>query len=379
MRLLLLGDVMTGRGIDQILPTPSRPGLHEPWVRSAVEYVERAQEMNGPIPRKVDPRWVWGDALEALAEARPDVGIGNLETSVTTSETWDREKGIHYRMHPENVGVLAAAPIHCWNLANNHVLDWGREGLLETLDTLEGAGLRWAGAGRDLDEARAPAVVEVGGNGGEGEGAADRGTGVPRRVLVFAFAGPDCGVPPEWSAAADRSGVSFLPGYASKQVEEIAGQVKAVKRDGDLVVASVHWGGNWGYRVPRAHRTFAHELVDSGAVDLIHGHSSHHPKGVEVRGGRAILYGCGDFVNDYEGIGGRDEYRGELALAWLAEFELPGGVLRRLRMLPFRIRNFRLTRPSDEDREWLQGRMDRECRRFGHRVEDRGEGLVLRW
>jgi poly-gamma-glutamate capsule biosynthesis protein CapA/YwtB (metallophosphatase superfamily) len=364
VRLLLLGDVMTGRGIDQILPTPSRPGLHEPWVRSAVEYVERAQEANGPIPRGVDPGYVWGEALDVLERESPDVGIGNLETAVTTTES-PADKGIHYRMHPENVEVLAAAPIHCWSLANNHVLDWGREGLLETLETLEEAGLGHVGAGRDPDQARSPGIVTV------GDGAA--------RVLVFAFAGPDCGVPPEWAAAADRSGVSFLSAYSSKGVEEIARQVAAVKRERDLAVASVHWGGNWGYGVPRAHRRFARALIAEASVDVVHGHSSHHPKGVEIHGGRPILYGCGDFLNDYEGIRGHEEYRGDLVAAWLADFGLPGAPLQELRMIPFRIRNFRLTHPSRAEREWLRVRMDRECRRFGHRVGERDEGFVLTW
>ena len=383
MRLLLLGDVMTGRGIDQILPTPSRPGLHEPWVCSAVEYVERAQEANGPIPRGVDPGYVWGEALDVLERESPDVGIGNLETAVTTTES-PADKGIHYRMHPENVGVVATAPIHCWSLANNHVLDWGREGLLETLDTLEGAGLGHVGAGRDREQARSPGIVEVGVGAGPDPGGVREAGIVPAgrkggRVLVFAFAGPDCGVPPEWAAAADRPGVSFLPAYSSKGVEEIAGQVAAVKRQGDLVVASAHWGGNWGYGVPRAHRRFARALIDEASVDVVHGHSSHHPKGVEIHRGRPILYGCGDFLNDYEGIRGHEEYRGDLVAAWLADFELPGAPLQELRMIPFRIRNFRLTHPSRAEREWLRVRMDRECRRFGHRVGERDEGFVLTW
>lgn len=123
--LFLCGDVMTGRGIDQILPHPSQPQLYEPYVRSAHEYVALAEQVNGPIPRPVDAAYVWGAALLEFDRRRPDVRIVNLETAITTSE--DREaKGINYRMHPANIACLTAAGIDCCTLANNHVLDLRR-------------------------------------------------------------------------------------------------------------------------------------------------------------------------------------------------------------------------------------------------------------
>jgi Putative enzyme of poly-gamma-glutamate biosynthesis (capsule formation) len=77
-----------------------------------------------------------------------------------------------------------------------------------------------------------------------------------------------------------------------------------VKQQGDIVVASIHWGGNWDYKVPREQREFAHKLIDEAGVDVIHGHSSHHIKGIEVYRGKLIMYGCSDLLNDYEGISG---------------------------------------------------------------------------
>src|SRR5919109_2314684 len=156
LTLFLCGDVMTGRGVDQILAHPSSPVLHEPLVRSALDYVELAEQANGPIPRPVDHAYVWGAALEVLARERPDVRIANLETSITTSSD-HYPKGINYRMHPANAPVLGVPRIHCCALANNHVLDWGRAGLVETLEVLARAGIRTAGAGPDLGAARAPA------------------------------------------------------------------------------------------------------------------------------------------------------------------------------------------------------------------------------
>jgi len=121
--LFLCGDVMTGRGIDQILRHPCEPRLHESYLADANDYVRLAEGVSGPIPRSVDDAHIWGDALDEFARMRPDMRIVNLETAVTQSEDW-LPKGINYRMHPANVGCLEAAAIDCCVLANNHVLDW---------------------------------------------------------------------------------------------------------------------------------------------------------------------------------------------------------------------------------------------------------------
>ena len=128
--LFVAGDVMTGRGLDQILPHPGSPRIFERYSRSALDYVALAEEVNGPIPRAVDFAYIWGDALETFERVTPDVRIINLETSVTTSEDFWPGKGIHYRMHPKNIPCLTAAGIDCCVLSNNHVLDWGRQGLV---------------------------------------------------------------------------------------------------------------------------------------------------------------------------------------------------------------------------------------------------------
>jgi poly-gamma-glutamate capsule biosynthesis protein CapA/YwtB (metallophosphatase superfamily) len=361
--LFLCGDVMTGRGIDQVLPHSCSPHLYEPVVTSALDYVALAEEANGPIPRRVAPSYIWGDALGALDRVRPDARIINLETSVTTCED-AAPKGINYRMHPGNVTVITTAGTDCCVLANNHLLDWGEAGLLETLDTLERAGLSVAGAGRNIGGASAPAVLEVAGKG---------------RVLVFAVAAIDSGLPRSWAADTGRPGVHLLLDYSERSVDGLADQVEAIKRPGDIAVASIHWGGNWGYAIPREQRRFAHALIDRASIDIVHGHSSHHSKAIEVYHDRPILYGCGDLLNDYEGIPGYEQFRDDLVLMYFPAFDVRKGCLRRLEMTPLQVRNFRLQRPSPADREWLHATLDRECRRFGHRVALREEGFALDW
>ena len=363
--LFLCGDLMTGRGIDQVLPHPSAPAIHEPYVRRATRYVELAEAVNGPIPKPVDFSYIWGDALEELERVAPDVRIVNLETAVTRSDDYWKGKGINYRMHPANVPCLTAAKIDCCALANNHVLDWGTTGLAETLETLRRAKLKTAGAGRGRQEAEAPAILEVPSKG---------------RVIVFSIGSVTSGIPPEWAAAEDRPGVALLADLSEETAGRIAARVAAVKQPGDLVVASIHWGSNWGYRIPPGQQRFARRLIDEAGVDVLHGHSSHHPRGIEVYRDRPILYGCGDFLNDYEGIGGYEQFRGDLALAYFVSLEPQTGRLARLAMTPFQIRSFRAHRASRDDAGWLRDTLSREGRALGTCVELQAEtSLTLRW
>ena len=161
LRIFLCGDVMTGRGIDQVLAHPVNPILYEPYVRDAREYVALAEKANGPIPRPLSVDYIWGDALPELERAEVDLRIANLETAITSAQTPWPEKAIHYRMHPRNIGCLTSAKISACALANNHVLDWGYDGLSETLKTLDAAGIAHAGAGNDAEEAMQPAALDT--------------------------------------------------------------------------------------------------------------------------------------------------------------------------------------------------------------------------
>ena len=363
--LFVCGDVMMGRGIDQILPHASDPQLFEPLVSSAREYVKLAESLNGPIGAPVSLDYIWGDALGELKRLRPVARIVNLETAVTASRDAWPDKDIHYRMHPANVPCLTAARIDCCVLANNHVLDWGRVGLEETLVALHEAAIRTAGAGRDEKEALSPAVLAV---------------SPTTRILVYGFAVQSSGVPREWRATAARPGVAWIERLSPEVVEEMGRRISRDRRSGDIVIASLHWSGNWGYPVARGAREFAHRLIDTAGVDLVHGHSSHHPRGIEVYQRKAILYGCGDLLNDYEGIAGHDAFRGELALMYFPTLSADTGDVLELTMVPTHTRRFRINRASTEDAQWLQRRMDRECAKLGAHVTQVPDGtLELQW
>jgi len=281
-------------------------------------------------------------------------------TSITRSEDFV-DKGINYRMSPENAACLRAAAIDCCVLANNHVLDWGKEGLCDTLSTLRKLGIETAGAGRDAAEAAAPAALPVAG---------------PGRVLVFSFALASSGTPRGWAAKSERAGVNCLNDLSEASAGYVCDQVMRKRQADDIVVVSLHWGPNWGYDIEDEQRRFAQALIDRAGVSIIHGHSSHHAKAIEVYCNKLILYGCGDFLNDYEGIGGNAEYRGDLALMYFADIKTRGGDLVALHVVPLQIHQFRLIRPCVEDVDWMQRRLERESRRFGTTVMASGRSAL---
>jgi poly-gamma-glutamate synthesis protein (capsule biosynthesis protein) len=359
--LFLSGDVMPGRGIDQILPHPVDPVLYERYVRDARDYIDLAESVHGPIPRPVGFDYIWGDALQEFERLAPDARIINLETAITTSGQ-AYPKGINYRMHPLNIGCITAGQIDCCCLANNHVLDWGSAGLEETTTTLDRAGVRHAGAGSNLSEAAAPVVIDIG----------ERG-----RVLVCAVGSPTSGIPHDWGASDYGPGLYFVEVLSKETAHPVASKIQRFKQFGDIAIVSVHWGGNWGYEVPESQRQFAHRLIDEG-IDVVHGHSSHHVKPIEIYKDHLILYGCGDFLTDYEGITGYEEYRGGLAVMYLPALEPFSGRLLQLRMVVLQSNRFRLRAASISDVLWLRNLFNRICAPYGTRVEpDPGETLGL--
>ncbi|MEU3076600.1 CapA family protein [Streptomyces laurentii] len=350
--VFLCGDVMLGRGIDQILPHPLDPVLTERYVHDARDYVALAEAVSGPVPRPVAPGYPWGDALALIDAARPAARVVNLETSVTRHAVPFPGKAVHYRMDPANLPALTAVRPDVVGLANNHVLDYGRRGLDDTLAALGAAGLRTAGAGADAGAARRPATVPLPGG---------------RRLVVHALGLASSGVPRDWAATARLGGVHYGAGPHGGAATRLLARLRADRRPGDLVVVSVHWGSNWGYALAHDEVAFGHALVDAGA-DLVHGHSSHHPRPLETYRGRLVLHGCGDFVNDYEGITGQEGYRDDLRLLYFVTVHDEDGTLAEVRLVPLRSHRLRLEPAGERDTRWLHDTLGRISRPYGIRI-----------
>jgi poly-gamma-glutamate synthesis protein (capsule biosynthesis protein) len=348
--IFLTGDVMTGRAIDQLLPHGGDPTLREAVVSDARTYIRLAEQANGSIPAPIDFAWPWGEAVQIVEQFAPDVRLLNLETSITAGGEFARGKAVHYRMHPDNIGCVSAIRPDVCALANNHTLDFGYEGLIDTLQTLESAGICGVGAGLDATSAERPVVVG--------------------HVVIASCGMGSSGIPREWAARDRCPGVAYVPDMSDRGADAIADRLLALKGSGDSAVVSIHWGSNWGYDVDAAQIRFAHRLIDAG-VDLVHGHSSHHPRPIEIYRGKLILYGCGDTVDDYEGIRTYESFRHELRLLYFGSVDECT-----LRMVPMRMRRMRLERAPEGDTEWLRATVEKISQPFGTRVDTASDGVL---
>ena len=364
LRLALCGDVMLGRGVDQILPHPGNPAIYvsQNGITDANVYVRAAEQRHGAIPAARGFDYVWGDALSIFASFAPDLRLINLETAITAQGKPWPDKWIHYRMNPRNVAILVHANIEFCSLANNHVMDWGYVGLAETLNTLATAGITRAGAGRNRANASSPAILSVPGKG---------------RAIIVSFALPSGHMPPPWAADAEKPGVNLIE--ASRLgLDAVKQSVAGVKRPGDVLIASVHAGNNYGHDIDPAERDLFRHLIDEAGFDLVHCHSSHHVKAIELHNGRPILYGTGDLINDYEGLPVRPEratLSPDLGAIAFADFSPASGACTGLFLCPTRLCRMRVERADTDDADRLSMILTCESARFGTRIENR-DGLL---
>ncbi len=317
--LALTGDVMLGRGVNETL-------------------------------RAAPPDEPWGDVLPLLRSA--DLRIINLECAITEHERpWSRTpKVFHFRADPLAIDVLRAARVDACSLANNHTLDFEEHGLLDTLAHLEAAGIRYAGAGRNPEEAARPVLLEEG-------------------VALVAFTDNE----QLFSAGPDKPGTNYLPvsleSEVMRRVEEAVGTAR--EAGAETVVFSNHWGPNMVERPRGIFRRFARAVVDRGA-DVYYGHSAHVFQGVEIYRGKPILYDTGDFIDDYAVDPNLRNDR-----SFLFHISMEGGDLRRLELHPVSLPYARVELATGAEREAILDRMVGLSAEMGTALERRGDRLVL--
>jgi poly-gamma-glutamate synthesis protein (capsule biosynthesis protein) len=246
LRILLVGDVMLGRGVNELL-------RHRP-----VDYV-------------------WGETLPLFYQA--DFRICNLECALSDRGRPWPDKEFHFRADPKNVLALTKAKIGAVSLANNHTLDFGKEALADTLRVLDQAGIGHAGAGLNSAAALQPAVRKVG----------------RRKIGLVAFTDNE----PDWEAHVDVPGVAYVPvDLREDRATRLFETIQQMRHKVDILVVSAHWGPNWGYEPPSPQLSFAHRMIELGA-DVVYGHSGHVFRGVEIYRGRPVIYCAGNFIDDY--------------------------------------------------------------------------------
>jgi poly-gamma-glutamate synthesis protein (capsule biosynthesis protein) len=347
LTLFLAGDVMLGRGIDQILKYKNDPELFESFIKDARYYIPETMKNFSEKEKYVGPDYVWGDLLSVRLFQISNLRIINLETSITISKD-KQNKSVLYKMHPNNIDVLKVAGINYCHMANNHVMDWGVSGLRQTINTLTKNGIRFGGIGSNPKMAKMPTVFEIN----------------QQKIYIFSYGDVDSGIPISWKT--NKHGVNVITTANNDTHVEIANEINQLAYDADFIIISIHWGSNWGYDIPAHHRRFAYYLIDNANVDLIHGHSSHHFRPVEIYHGKLILYGCGDLINDYEIIDNweRDAYLSWASIAYFPKYDMMTKKIVGLTLVPFKIKNMKLELSSYEEMAKITSRFNQICSIF---------------
>ncbi|KIW02604.1 uncharacterized protein PV09_06053 [Verruconis gallopava] len=328
-RLNFTGDVMLGRLIDGLFATNVANAEDRSHCDTIRERHPRLRDYNAQSP--------WGSTLPLFRTA--DLNLINLETAVTTSDDIWPNKVFNYRAHPQRVQCLQEAKISYAGLANNHTLDFGVAGLEETVRCLGDAHIASAGAGLDAHEATRPATLRI------------RGDMDNVEYQIHVFAASDH--PHDWG----RIPGFHLIDYTSATRQRLKKLLMSYKESEkpDLKVFSVHWGPNYSWHPSDDIRSLAHFLIDECEVDIIHGHSSHHIQGVELYKGKLIIYGCGDFVDDYAL---NATYRNDRSAVWtvlVEPSEQSGLRLTRLEIWPTMIEKFQamVAYSGSEEHRWV--------------------------
>jgi poly-gamma-glutamate synthesis protein (capsule biosynthesis protein) len=311
MKLLLCGDTMLGRGVG------------------------KAIERNGP-------GYPLGKIAAFMKDA--DLCIVNLECAITSSKSiWGGESKAFYFGAPTDAAkALRMAGVDLVNLANNHVLDFGVNGLEDTLRCLDETGIGHAGAGMSIADASRPALIDRGG----------------MKFGMAAF----CDHQPDFAAGSNNPGINYLDLFDEKMSLEMFREGLGKMGKVDWPVLSLHWGPNMVHRPSRKFIRLAHGAIEMG-YRIVYGHSAHVFHGVELYRGMPIFYSCGDIVDDYYVD---REFANDCQL--LFELELSEENVQKLVIHPVRIENCRTVWATGERKSFVLKRFASLCSEFGTQV-----------
>lgn len=305
------GDVMLGRTLDHII---AQRGYHYPW----------------------------GDVLPLMKQTH--INIINLETALTHSNQ-QVFKTFNFKATPDKIQSLIMARVTVANLANNHILDFDKTGLLETIETLDQAGIKHVGAGRNLTDAEAPVVIMQKGI----------------RLGVLGLTDNE----PTWKAG-HKPGINYLDVSNHKNTNRILQSIENLRRETDIVIVSIHWGPNMQEKPSQEFIQFAHAMIEHGA-SVIHGHSAHIIQGIECYQGGLIMYDTGDFVDDYVVD---PELRNDLSAFYVLTLNKAG--LMNLKLIPVHIFDFQVNCARKEDYQWVIERVQKLSSDFNTRIDHKG-------
>lgn len=360
MQILFAGDVMLGRLVNKVLANAQFT-------------------------------YVWGDTIDIIKRA--DFSLINLECPVSSKgKEWNKTfKVFHFRANLDAIQVLNSASIDYVSLANNHILDYDIEALLDTLDILDKNNISHSGAGRNLKEAMKPAIIEKklkpkpSNNHDsyynvDNEEVNNNDSKNTIRIGLISLTDNE----PEWEAKYDQAGINYIPTALDpdRYYYRLQNYIENAKKQSDLVIVSSHVGPHFRETPSMKYVNFAHKIIDFGA-DIYWGHSNHMPQGIELYkhndNNKIILYDCGDFIDDYAID---SNYRNDLSFIFLLHFLMDknhklsnnnsnnGNILLQnsmIELIPTKISNFMVnTIPVDDnDADLIIKRMAKRCSSLG--------------
>jgi poly-gamma-glutamate capsule biosynthesis protein CapA/YwtB (metallophosphatase superfamily) len=360
MQILFAGDVMLGRLVNQVLANAQFT-------------------------------YVWGDTIDIIKRA--DFSLINLECPVSSKgKEWNKTfKVFHFRANLDAIQVLNSASIDYVSLANNHILDYDIEALLDTLNILDKNNISHSGAGRNLKEAMKPAIIEKklkakpSNNHDsyynvDNEEVNNNDSKNTIRIGLISLTDNE----PEWEAKYDQAGINYIPTALDpdRYYYRLQNYIENAKKQSDLVIVSSHVGPHFRETPSMKYVNFAHKITDFGA-DIYWGHSNHMPQGIELYkhndNNKIILYDCGDFIDDYAID---SNYRNDLSFIFLLHFLMDknhklsnnnsnnGNILLQnsmIELIPTKISNFMVnTIPVDDnDADLIIKRMAKKCSFLG--------------
>ena len=375
MQILFAGDVMLGRLVNKVLANAQFT-------------------------------YVWGNTINIIKRA--DFSLINLECPVSSKgKEWNKTfKVFHFRANLDAIQVLNSASIDYVSLANNHILDYDVEALLDTLDILDNNNISHSGAGRNLKEAMKPAIIEkklkpkpLNNNyyyNVDKKEVNNNNHNLKNAIRIGLISLTDN--EPGWEAKDDFAGINYIPTTLDpdRYYYRLQNYIEKAKKQSDLVIVSSHVGPHFRETPSMKYVNFAHKIIDSGA-DIYWGHSNHMPQGIEIykhnNNKKIILYDCGDFIDDYAID---SNYRNDLSFIFLLHFLMDknyklsnnssnnGNILLQncmIELIPTKITNFMVnTIPADDnDADLIIKRMATRCSLLGTKyfIDDKKKRIKI--
>jgi hypothetical protein len=227
-----------------------------------------------------------------------DIRFANCERVYSDRGTLNLHGGHHHtRVKPQMASIFSDCGFDVLSVANNHAMDWGPDAFLDTIELLRAKGIQTAGGGRNIEEARRPAIIE-------------------RNGIKIAFLAYSSVVIQGYEATADRPGIAplrahtyyehvdYTPGMPpnivtvpyEEDLKSMVQDIAAASKEADGVVVSMHWGVHFIPKVIADYQTIAAKAAFEAGADLILGHHAHIPKAVAVYGGKVCFHSLGNFI-----------------------------------------------------------------------------------